>query len=204
MLFTNTEDKLYKLLICKNKFSNIFLYIWTLKTVVEDCCEEIKPWSTGPFYYLHIQWCQFGNPWERWNARGGVWAVKGINWVSQSVSWNVTAAGVWAKQQLLLCKPWLGRQDSKADLSQHRYHRYTRPHMYIRACNHVHKWCTHTCKTDTNAFMLLFFMFAFLEISASYWHFPHTNPAFTLSSKSCDAKALIMLNDPISADSTSP
>lgn len=141
-----------ELLICKNKLSSIFLYIWTLKTVAEDCCEEIKPWSTVPFYYLHIQWCQFGNPWERWNARGGVWAVKGINWVSQSVSWNVTAAGVWANQQLLLCKPWSGKQDSKANLSQHRYHGYTRPHMYIHAHIHVH---THTVHTHAKQIRML-------------------------------------------------
>lgn len=46
-------------------------------------------------------------------------------------------------------------------------------------------------------------MFAFLEIPASYLRFPPANPAFTESGKSCDVKALIMLCDPISAESVS-
>lgn len=168
------------------------------------------------FYYIHIQWCQCGNPWERWKARGGVWAVKGINWMSQSVSWNVTAAGVWAKPGLLLCH---GQANKTARLpclhtgtveTQSHTHTHTFMHITMHTNTHTLKKkhllnrcaCFHIC-SHTKINMLFFKCLHSWKISASYWHFPCANPAFTLSSKSCDIKALIMLNDPISAESIS-
>ncbi len=112
------------------------------KTVVQDCCEKVQPQYTVAFYYLHIQQCQLGNPRERWKAWGGVWPVKGINWVSQSVSWNVTAAGVWAKQWLLLGH---GQENKTARLHSLCTGGDTRPHMHIHAPYHANKY-THISK----------------------------------------------------------
>lgn len=124
-------------------------------------------------------------------------------------SWCVSQAGTAAL-------PWPGKQDSKAALSPHRNSRDTKPHTHIHAHNHAHKYthiqkkkhlqnrcaCFHIC-SHTKINMLFFKCLHSWKISASYWHFLCANPAFTLSSKSCDIKALIMLNDPISAESIS-